>query len=81
MSIIISTVFHAEFNGLSSPGAVSVPGLKVGDWVVMTAPAGNIPQFGGLDFENVVSVDDQLQQTSPADLSPYTFKSVFFRGS
>lgn len=83
MSLTMSTVFHAQFNGRNGDGPVSIPGLKVGDWVVarLLLPSGS-PSFGGSPFENVVSVDDELQQTdSITDWSSSTFKTLFFRGT
>jgi hypothetical protein len=56
-------LLKASVTNLSSPGAISVPGLKVGDKVIGTwlmpalqwvAPA--------VEFEAVISVDDEIQQ-------------------
>ncbi|WP_175946597.1 hypothetical protein [Burkholderia pyrrocinia] len=70
-----ATVVKAVFNGSATGGPIDVPGLNVGDVMVQCIPAG----FTG-GFEAVVSVVDQLQQTSTLDWSPAQFTAYFLRG-
>jgi hypothetical protein len=70
-----ATAVKAIFAGLTENGSVSVPGLEVGDVLLRLEP------FGFLTgFEGVVSVADQLQQTTTLDWSPVTFTAYFLRG-
>jgi hypothetical protein len=56
----ISGYLLVSIMGLSSPGTINAPGLKVGDRIIQAAPQSN---QGSLNiFEAVVTVDDQLQQ-------------------
>lgn len=57
--------------GRATPGAVVAVGARIGDEVVsavnLTTPGSNAS-----DFEEVVTVDDQVQQIGEADLSTKT---------
>ncbi|MBR8165649.1 hypothetical protein KDW98_31415 [Burkholderia vietnamiensis] len=63
-----ATVIKATCQGLSSSGALSIPGLQIGDVVIKIQPAG----FDG-GFEDAVSIAGQLQQTTNLDWSPVAF--------
>lgn len=58
-----------EFAGLSSAGAISIPGLRKGDVVITLTGVYGISGDQKSKFESIVSVDDQLQQTEAGDLS------------
>jgi hypothetical protein len=70
------TLIKVTFGGLtgSFPQNVSVPGLKVGDVVlVVTTATGNIISGGGATVEGIVSTNDQLRVVGVLDdSSPYT---------
>lgn len=69
------TFIKAAFNGRSGSGAISVPGLQVGD-IVLVFVNGNWAS----SFESpTVSVADEMQQTSGADLSSISFELILIR--
>ncbi|WP_143155724.1 MULTISPECIES: hypothetical protein [Burkholderia] len=70
-----ATVIKAVFQGLSSPGSVSVQGLQVGDAIIKIIPNGF-----ELGFEEVVSVAGQVQQTTLLDWSSVQFTFYLLRG-
>jgi hypothetical protein len=70
-----ATVVKATCQGLSSSGALAIPGLQVGDVIVKIVPVGF--ESG---FEGTVSVADELQQTSNLDWSPVNFTFILLRG-
>lgn len=73
----------ASFEGLHGSGAVSVPGLKVGDRVVYligNLPGGPANFMGSTNFEMIVSVDDELQQNSTSYLDGTIFDVLVYRG-
>jgi hypothetical protein len=86
MSLVVSTVFCVEFNGIDgSSGAapVNIPELRVGDLMFLfqiTASGGGGAPTSGSYFVPSVSVDGQLQQSAALDLTSMTFKAAFFRG-
>jgi hypothetical protein len=64
--------------GRGTPGAITVPGVLVGDaivdtlgWVIM---AGTIVEITDGDFESTVSVNGQIQQLTAADLTGLNFR-------
>jgi hypothetical protein len=74
MSVTFSGILKASFNSLSSPGSISIPGLKVGDKVIgCWMPADNTAWHQPGDtpgtFEAIVSVDDELQQLNSSSSS------------
>lgn len=79
MSVTLSTVFvKAEFNGRNGSGAISVPGLQVGDTAIVDLNGHNV--IGG-SFEQIVSVADEIQQLSGSDLSGQTYRFFLVRWS
>ena len=86
MSFTVNTaVMSVSFAMVSSPGPVSVTGLKVGDVTIAisfdntSSPRSPASVIGNGFFEAVVSVDDEIQQlvstTNPGDV----FNAVFLR--
>lgn len=76
MSTLVSasaTVIKATSTGLSRAGALSIPGLQVGDLLVKVIPA-------SFAFEQAVSVQDQLQQHDNLDWSAVDFTFYLLRG-
>ncbi|WP_157648395.1 hypothetical protein [Burkholderia ubonensis] len=64
--------------GSNGAGAISVPGLQVGDHVNLVTFSGNLNVQNG-SFEQIVSVADQLQQTAGADYSSLTLTAHLTR--
>ncbi|RTK98730.1 MAG: hypothetical protein EKK57_11170 [Proteobacteria bacterium] len=65
-------------DGNNGPGAVPFPGARVGDVVVdilgWVTGAGTMLNSNIADFESIISVNDQIQQTSMANLSTNTYR-------
>lgn len=77
MSVQASGLVTAQFTGNNGAGAISVPGLQVGDIVVaFQEGAGMVAQF-----ESSVSVADQLHQFGGGDMSAQTLHAILFRGT
>ena len=70
-----ATAIKATANGATSAGAVSVPGLAVGDVLMVADP----PGFAQ-GFEEIVSVANELQQTAALDWSTVDFTFYLLRG-
>lgn len=58
-----------EFVGCSGAGAILLPGARVGDKVITLTGVYGVSGNQSAAFENVVSVSDQIQQSSANDLS------------
>lgn len=74
----------ATFTARSGAGSISVPGLKVGDlvfWNLIHFVSHDAWQTPGSLWEQVVTVDDQLQQLTTDDLSADTADIVVYRGA
>lgn len=65
-------------DGNNGPGPVSFPGAKVGDVVVdilgWVTGGGTMLNDNMSEFESIISVNDQIQQTSMANLSTNTYR-------
>jgi hypothetical protein len=70
-----ATAIKATSSGAASAGAISIPGLQVGDVLVAVLPAGFVE-----GVEEVVTVADQLQQTANLDWSSVNFTFYLLRG-
>lgn len=71
------------FTCLNGAGSISAPGLKVGDrvfWNLIHFMSHDAWQQPGSLFEQIVTVDDELQQLSTDDLSSNTAEVVVIRG-
>jgi len=71
----VSGFVKVTVTGINGSGAVSAPGLKVGDRLLLNY--GPNPSAG---FERIVTVDDEIQQNSGFDWTSYTFDLIFIRG-
>jgi hypothetical protein len=83
MSVHLVALGSATFAGLTGAGSISVPGLKVGDKVVIIhndTVGGNYDPPGN-NFEVVISVAGQIQQVGSNDISADTFTIFFFRAT
>jgi hypothetical protein len=68
MSVNIVTLITAVITARTTAGAVSIPGLKVGDRVIaMHQTIGVAYNAPGSGFEPIISVDDEIQQTGAGD--------------
>jgi hypothetical protein len=80
MSASICAILNAQVAGNNGAGAVSISGLNVGDIVVHVVSVSGDGLYDGL-FEPVVSVANELQQTSSENLSAVTLTVVLIRTS
>lgn len=84
MSVNLTGIIQATFSGRSSAGAISAPGLEVGDillWLGNAVEGVVEPYHGGGLYEPVVSVADEIQQLSATDFSGQSWKAILFRGT
>ena len=73
-----SSVFAVRCETLAAPGAISVPGVNVGDMLLgVFADGGTYISAGNADLEHAVTVADQVQQTGSN--GPYGAVLVFVR--
>lgn len=71
------------FTQLTSPGSVSIPGLKSGDVLVslnFDPPTGDVTLTGLPWYEGIVTVDDELQQKN-STTTPKGLRALFVRGA
>lgn len=85
-AVAAASFVRASFNGRSGAGAISVPGLEVGDVVIWFALGASPPyevadgQITSTYIEGVVSVADELQQVLTSDFSSVTYNIICLRG-
>lgn len=75
VSMSTATILKTEFPGGTGIGPIYIDGLQVGDVIVALVPDSFMNWF-----EQVVSVDGQLQQTLDHDGSSVTFTAYLIRG-
>lgn len=68
----------AEFLGRDGAGPVSVPGLKVGDVVIMYSNDNH--ERTEIAYECTITVDDEIHQFYQGNWSGDTFVMVLLRG-
>jgi hypothetical protein len=74
-------VIRATWSGINGAGAISIPGLRVGDRMLQLLDSGQNLDSGILFYTQVVvSVADELQQNHTGDLTTIAFDGVFVRG-
>lgn len=71
------------FVGKNAAGAIATTGTKKGDLIglivgTLTVGGPLIAKIPGTDFEQIITVDDQIQQLVATDLSTYTYWAVIF---
>lgn len=83
---MVTHVLTGSFSGLTSHGAISIAGLKVGDAVTKVVFATTDPDTGTIagqdvssNFAPVILVDGELNQTVSSDFSSDTFVAVLER--
>lgn len=69
-----SCIVTATFTANATSGAISIPGLKIGD-IIVDGLVNGMAVWSGFEtsFENVVSANDQLQQLNVNNLTGLTF--------
>lgn len=76
---ISGTIFFS-FTGRNGAGAISVPGLKVGDRLVRLIQDGATDYTADLGMmEWVVTVDDEIQQNSGGNTTTWNFEAIALR--
>ena len=60
---------YFRFEGLSGAGAISMPGVRRGDTVSTLTGLIGVSGDQAANFESVITVNDQIQQSSGSDLS------------
>jgi hypothetical protein len=65
-----------EFAGRNGAGVIALPGARVGDVVITLTGVYGVDGDQSAAFEDIVSVADQLQQTSASDLSDHRYVVV-----
>lgn len=78
MALSEAAVLSVAVSGLNGSGSLSLPGAKVGDVVLNIRNDGSAVNSGG-DFEATISVNNQVQQTTAANLSTKTITFILFR--
>lgn len=82
LAAVLAKLEIISFSGVAEAGACTAVGLNAGDVVLsvtgtVAADVGNQSS----SFESVVTVDDQIQQTSASDLSSKVFAALVLRKS
>jgi len=69
-----------SFSGAAAAGACTATGLEVGDEILaVTGLAAGTAGNQAANFESVVSVDDQIQQSSASDLINNVYLALVLR--
>jgi hypothetical protein len=63
------------FLGRDGAGAISLPGARIGDTVSSLVGKIGVTGDQAAAFEAVITVDDEIQQVSAADLSDYWYQA------
>lgn len=64
-----------HFEGIAGAGAISLPGARVGDTVVSVTGLVGVTGDQSASFESVITIVDQIQQTSTSDLTDKFFRA------
>lgn len=73
----VCAIITLTFQGRNGAGTISVPGVKVGDVMVMAAVSGTTPLTN--EFWPLISTDDEVHQASAGDETGNTYTAVFVR--
>lgn len=82
VSIGPSLIVVSNVSGINGLGAISAPGLKVGDTTIaVLITSGGVPANAGIggEVEIVVSIADEIQQIDSGNLSAKTFDIYLVR--
>ena len=61
--------YYFTFQGLTGAGAIILPGAEEGDSVISLIGRVGVSGDQSANFESIITIDDQIQQTSSSDLS------------
>jgi hypothetical protein len=82
LASVISQVEIISFQGVGATGPCVAVGLNVGDDILsVTGGQAGVVGDQGANFEGVVTVDDQIQQTSNDNLAANTYLALVLRKS
>jgi len=79
MSVEAVGLVKASLTDRNTPGSISVPGLKAGDRLIWGCLNGSTWVAPGLQFEPVVSVDDEIQQVGNISAGNQPWEIVLVR--
>lgn len=74
-----TSFIRVQLLGRDGDGPISVPGLKVGDAVVVIAKDNRTVNPFQTTFELFVTVDDEIQQVHEGDISLHAFDLLLLR--
>lgn len=72
---------YIEFGGLDGAGSISLVGVKAGDKVSTLVGISGVSGDQSAKFEGVISVADQIQQSSTDDLSGNLYRAYILPAS
>ena len=72
-----ATFIEVSVDGQASAGPLSVPGVKAGDAICVWLNGDFTPYLE--NFSPVITVDDQIQQTTQRDLTGATMHFILLR--
>ncbi len=80
-SLQLVNVFYKAVTGLNGAGSISVPGVEVGDVILVfyNGYSGGLWTGSASPFESTVSVVDEVQQTSSGNWSAAPSNLFFLR--
>ena len=82
MCVAFGGIGSVSFSGVNGRGAISVPGLEVGDVLYVIRTDVSPPAVASAtDVELVVTTADQAYQYETGDLTSQTYTAIVFRAS
>lgn len=81
MSITFPAIGRADFTGRNGIGSIGLPGAKVGDLVLLQFFNGGGAELPTSRIESIISVADEIQQTSAVDWTGVPFTILFLRST
>lgn len=79
MSLQACLTLSGSFVGATGAGAITLAGAKVGDIVLNVSTGASNGNSGIAQFEESISVNGQIQQIAPDDLSGSTYRVFLLR--
>lgn len=86
MSVTVTALVHAHFTGIDTTSGymgpwvnVSVPGVKVGDFIIAITKQNGASDLVTNAFNLIVASDDNVQQSNGIDLSANTYDMLLVR--
>jgi hypothetical protein len=78
VTFLTTAFLTATFNGRNGAGAVSVPGVKAGDVIMLTTAGGHAILA---QFASIITADDEVEQLSGGDATSDTFVVFLMRSA